>query len=287
MNYIKNEDAFNLARAMTEEGNIYGFSSANTDTHLMKDSEWGMVAYLSQSQYGLKGTNISINNISLNSGGSSTTKAEGNAYASVYAVTGCTTGTANGGEKIVTDFNTIKTITGNNPTTDGVYVWNQVQGQTASSTGNMYGIYDLSGGMYERTASYVGNGRNKESFIWNGSSYIKNEYLMQYAHDEEKDNVEIGSDASGESTKVNAASTANYALEYNQRIYGNAIHETSTAGTGSSSWYNDYSYFPGLGDPFSLRGRALWDPRGAGLFWFSRVDGRSGYYYGFRPVAVV
>ena len=124
MNYLRHEDAFNLARAMTEEGNIYGFRSANTDTHLMKDSEWGMVAYLSQSQYGLNGTNICINNVSLNSGGSSTTKEEGNAYASVYAITGCTTAEPKAGEKIVTDFNTIKNLTGNNPSTDGVYVWN-------------------------------------------------------------------------------------------------------------------------------------------------------------------
>ena len=287
MNYIKHEDAFNVARAMTEEGNIYGFNSSNTDTHLMKDSEWGMVAYLSQSQYGLNGTNICINNVSLNSGGSSMTKEEGNAYASVYAVTGCTTATADAEEQIVTDFNTIKNITGNNPSTDGVYVWNQLQGQTASSTGNMYGIYDLSGGQWERTASYVGNGRNKDSFIWNGNSYIKNEYLMQYAHDTEKDNVEIGSDASGESTKINAASTANYALEANQRIYGNAIHETSTAGTDASSWYNDYSYFPGLHSPFLLRGASLWNGSDTGLFCFNRTNGLSGCSNGFRPVVVV
>ena len=151
----------------------------------------------------------------------------------------------------------------------------------------MYGIYDLSGGMWERTASYVGNERNKDSFIWNGSSYIKNEYLMQYAHDTEKDNVEIGNDASGESTKINAASTANYALEANQRIYGNAMHETSTAGTGASSWYNDYSCFPGLYLPFSIRGGYLWDSSTAGLFYFNRTDGSSGYNCGFRPVVVV
>ena len=228
-----------------------------------------------------------MNSISLDSGGSSITKEEGNAYASVYAVTGCTTAAPNAGEKIVTDFNTIKNLTGNNPSTDGVYVWNQVQGQTASSTGNMYGIYDLSGGQWERTASYVGNGRSKDSFIWNGSSYIKNEYLMQYAHDTEKDNVEIGYDASGESTKLNAASEANYVLEANQRIYGNAMHETSTAGTGVSSWYDDYSYFPGLYGPFSVRGGSLWRSSGAGLFYFSRTNGDSIYNYGFRPVVVV
>ncbi len=48
MNYINHNDAFNIAKAMTENGNIYGLTE-NTDSHLMKNSEWGAVAYLSQS----------------------------------------------------------------------------------------------------------------------------------------------------------------------------------------------------------------------------------------------
>ena len=286
MNNISYEDAFNMARALTEENNIYGFNSS-TDTHLMKDSEWGMVAYLSQSQYGLNGTNISINNISLNSGSSSLTKEEGNNLASVYAVTGCTTGTSDAEELIVENFDSVKKLNGNVPTENGVYVWNQVQGQTASSTGNMYGIYDLSGGVLERTASYVGNERYKDGIIWNGSSYIKNEYLMQYAYDSEKDNVEIGNDASGETTKLDIASTANYALAENARIYGNAIHETSTAGTETSSWYNDYSYFPALYFPISTRGGDLWITSYAGLFCLGHGDGNGAYIRGFRPVVIV
>ena len=89
MNYINHSDAYLLARDMTSENNIYGFTSS-ADTHLMKDSEWGAIAYLSKSQYGLQSTDIAINNVSMNSGGSATTKAEGNNYASVYGITGLT-----------------------------------------------------------------------------------------------------------------------------------------------------------------------------------------------------
>ncbi len=89
MNYINHSDAYLLARDMTSENNIYGFTSS-ADTHLMKDSEWGAIAYLSKSQYGLQGADITINNVSMNSGGSATTKAEGNNYASVYGITGVT-----------------------------------------------------------------------------------------------------------------------------------------------------------------------------------------------------
>ena len=51
MNYINNNDVYNLCRVLNEQGNIYGFTTSSSDTHLMKNSEWGMVSYLSYSKY--------------------------------------------------------------------------------------------------------------------------------------------------------------------------------------------------------------------------------------------
>ena len=51
MNYINHNDVFNICKAMNENGNIYGFTLNSSDTHLMKSSEWGMVTYLSYSNY--------------------------------------------------------------------------------------------------------------------------------------------------------------------------------------------------------------------------------------------
>ena len=51
MNYINVNDAYNISKAMNESGNIYGFATASSDTHLMKNSEWGMISYLSYSKY--------------------------------------------------------------------------------------------------------------------------------------------------------------------------------------------------------------------------------------------
>ena len=51
MNYIDINDAFNICKVMNESGNIYGFTTSSSDTHLMKSSEWGMIAYLSYSKY--------------------------------------------------------------------------------------------------------------------------------------------------------------------------------------------------------------------------------------------
>ena len=154
----------------------------------------------------------------------------------------------------------------------------------------MYGIYDLSGGLWERTAGYVANGRSYlksygSSFTYNGNTPVteSTKYAKVYEHDTTKDNVNI-SDASGENTKLKEASAANY--EKNTHVYGNAMNETSTAGTEATSWYNDNSFFPGLDYPFLIRGGHLWAGSSAGVFYFTRTAGYSNSDGGFRPVVV-
>ena len=286
MNYTNHNDAYNIIKAMTENGNIYGLNGG-TDSHLMKNSEWGAVAYLSQSKYGLNGTDICINNINLNSGGSARTATEGKSGVdSVYAVTGCTTASTSAGEKVTTIAN-INGTTGNTAS-DGVYTWDQLNGTKASSSGTIYGIYDLSGGTWERTASYVANGNSNlktygSSITYNGSTLktISTKYTMVYPHDSSTDKTDI----TNNETNLNTASTNNW--KANTLIYGDAVRETSTAGTGSTSWYGDYSYFPGLYSPFSIRGGGAWNGSTAGLFYFNRYNGNSNFNNGFRAVLAV
>ena len=48
-------------------GNVYNLSKnydSNKSSHMMKNSEWGAVAYLTHSQYGRNGFEIHINNSS-------------------------------------------------------------------------------------------------------------------------------------------------------------------------------------------------------------------------------
>ena len=268
MNYINHNDAYRISKVLTESGNIYGLNSSSTDSHLMKNSEWGAVSYLSQSKYGLDGTNIVINSVYLNN----TTK-------SVYAVTGCASSTA--------DASAVSTTIGalNNRTQSSVYVWTQKNGTTASSTGTIYGIYDMSGGTWERTASIVNNGNSNLTTygsqimadLNNGGS---TKYITVYPHDSSKDNTSI----SNTDANINTASQANYVK--NTKIYGDGIRETSTAGTGTTSWYSDYSYFAGLYNPFFIRGGYYGDTSGAGLFSFGRSNGSSHYNNGFRSVLV-
>ena len=260
MNYINHNDVYRISKVLTESGNIYGLSSNSTDSHLMKNSEWGAVSYLSQSKYGLDGTNIVINSVYLNN----TTK-------SIYAVTGCASSTA--------DASAVSTTIGalNNRTQSSVYVWTQKNGTAASSTGTIYGIYDMAGGISERTSSLINN---------------KNDNLKTYGS-------QIIADLNnGKSTKyitiyptgetlgqtMAQASQANYTN--NTKIYGDAIKETSTLGTGTNSWYSDCSDFVGLSTPFLLHGGYYGGTSISGCFAFGRTSGNGSYNRGFRSVLV-
>ena len=261
INYINHSDAFSISRALTDEGNIYKLSNKETDSHLIKNSEWGAVSYLGQSQYGLNGTNIRINNLTLN-----------NSVKTIYAVTGYAAKTLQDGDTKLEDAGPVSS-------TDKVYKWTEKDGQTASCTGTIYGIYDMSGGTWERTAAIVNNGNDSGNLNTYGKAIMNalnngksTEYVTVYPNGE----------TSGQS--LDDASISNYTA--NTKIYGDAIRETSTAGLGQTSWYSDYSYFVGALLPFFERGGVFWNTGGAGLFWFSRNGGNSVYYGGFRSVLV-
>ena len=106
----------------------------------------------------------------------------------------------------------------------------------------------------------------------NGKS---SKYVTVYPYDSSVDKT---------GANIDTASAANW--KANTKIYGDGIRETSTAGTGKTSWYGDYSYFPAVYNPFSGRGGIFWDTDGAGLFYFNRTGGTSHYLTGFRSVLV-
>ena len=258
MNYINHNDAFNISKAIAgDSNNIYGLKSNSTDSHLIKNSEWGAVAYLGQSQYGLYNKNIRINNVNM-----------GDNSNFVYAMTG---------------YAAKEEDAANTTNTDAI-AWNQTGGELASTTGTIYGIYDMSGGTWERSASLVNNGNSRlnefgSSLMYSLKDGKSSEYVTVYETDTSVDNTGV----SWTDENLLKTNEANY--KKNTK-YGDAIKETSTAGTGQTSWHSDYSYFAGLYNPFFLRGGASWDRSGAGLFCFTRSAGVSDYSYGFRSVLV-
>ena len=246
MNYINQGDAFSISSALTEEHNIYGLKSGSTDSHLIKNSEWGAVAYLGQSKYGLNTENIRINNLDTNNG-----------VEYVYAKTGYASKMSNDA--------------GETDSIADVYKWTEKGGIVASCTGTIYGIYDMSGGILERSAAIVNNGHDYLNIfgksIMNALNNGKSSaYVTVY------DVSKLG-DSGLNNWNVNVK-------------YGDAIREISSGSEEKYSWNMDYSYFPTRGVPFFGRGGGYWDTSAAGLFYFGRNDGKSYFTYGFRTVLV-
>ena len=114
--YKKPNDFYFLARSMEQAGNSFGFVSAEVDTHMSKNNEWGAVAYLTHSIYGRCTDNTTCTEVGINS--------------NVNKQTG------------------YGAPAGSN-TSVGTGTYNMTSGKDASTTGNIYGIYDMSGGANE------------------------------------------------------------------------------------------------------------------------------------------
>ncbi len=291
-NNISISDAFILCRNLTANGNPYHLQKV--DSHLMKNSEWGAVAYLAWSQYGRNGTEITINNVSAN--GTNT----------IYAVTGYGGASVSTGTATNTDLSTL--LKGNPSetwsTSNTAGNWTTTQGKSASTTGNITGVYDMSGGAWERTAGLVSNGNSNlltygKALLDNTKvSYTESEtkkvtentgnstkYVTIYPHDTEYD--KNGTSGITEDT----ASQKNFTK--NTSIYGDAIRETtgSKVGTNDSgwntnAWNSNFSYFPGYTSPFAICGARWSGTTHAGAFAFSREAGDSDYNSGFRAVLI-
>ena len=222
---IKSWVSITVGDSYTKSLNMY----PQYGSHLMKNSEWGAVAYLSHSRYGRNGTEITINDNSA-------------------VVTG-----------------------------GGDYKTNINQ----SSTGNASGIYDLNGGAFERTAAYITNGNpNLNSYgspfaatVVNAEGYqtLSTKYATVYPYNNSSD--------------VNESNWTIYKELANSGYgYADAVLETSTAGSGSTSWNRDYSNFPSANSPFFHRGGYCNSAVDAGVFAFGAADGSENSYYSFRPI---
>lgn len=128
-------DSLNLINNITNETNSYGFTPNTMDSHLIKNIEWGAVSYLAYSNYGLC-QNGSCNKIGINN-----YLDENNNYQ-----TGCGS-------------------VYNSSSSSNCNSYNTEEGQKASTTGNIYGVYDMSGGTseYIMTTSIDINGNINEN----------------------------------------------------------------------------------------------------------------------------
>ena len=193
-------------------------STTNYDAHAMKNIEWGAVAYLAQSQYGRNGTEISINQCN-----------------DFYTGTGA----GIGDNTIYNSSYTWQSITDNQK-------YNGVIGQLASTTGNIYGVYDMSGGANEYVMGFYKDGYsdqlNKLNILLDN---LENKYYDIYDSSEVDD------------TNI-----------------GDALYETK-------GWNNDYAAFVKYEAPVLLRG-GLNRTTSGGIFYYNYSAGTGVDDNGFR-----
>jgi hypothetical protein len=205
----------------------YGWNASEVDTHMMKNTEWGAVAYLSQSEYGANEEiwNNSYNGYRIGCGGSS--------------------------------------VNASNQST--CYEYTTTNGQKASTTHNIYGVYDMSGGAYDRVAAYVDNGHD---------------YLTTYGQSI------INADSKYKDVYISLGDTQQGNYEANKNKYGDAVYETSLNYSDYSSWYEDKSSMPYSGHPWFHRGGFFSSDTYAGVFAFDNGYSNPNSRIGFRLVVV-
>ncbi len=201
------------------------------DSHMMKNTEWGAVAYLSHSVYGI-GNEININN--------------NKSYLTGYSAAADTDQSSYPGKSGTDDKETKS--------------YDTATGFLASTTGNITGIYDMSGGAYEYMAAYR---EGQDASV----SELENE-LTDYPKYFDK-----------------YGATTNWD-DYSKRIIGDATGELGPFyyyfdKDGASvkykrahnAWYNDTSIFVDSKLSWFSRGGACSDGASAGQFYFRRDAG--------------
>ena len=292
----------------------YGLEYANS--HLIKNNEWGAVAYLCYSKYG--------NVPKINGAGSSVS---GSYYYDLY--TGQGPASANS--------------EGRYDRTDNTHNYNSQNGVLASTTENVTGIYDMSGGGWERVSAYLDNengnlnnfgksadgeikyfenGKLNESYkslwdkyevseeektnkislgdgttltqeeLWN---WDKNERKHQEAryritkaiYDNMKKNNGIG--VNEVSTEFSFYAPFNSTDGTNKPWGWFKIVQEAVAGTQNwvRAWDNDYVLIGHSAYPFVVRGGTCYGGSNAGVLCSHVTDGSANNGFSFRPVLVV
>ena len=236
--YIELSKAFYVSLNMKNKTDLYGWNQSEVDTHMLTNISWGAIAYLSKSQYGAH-----------------TTEVWNNSYIGYRS--GCS---------------------GPNPDADSQDVcveYDTFNGVKASTTHNIYGVYDMAGGTYNRVMGNYNNLIRHSGFISSEEvAAIETKYITRYYTRPEEMLDGIG-------------------MTYNSMVFGDAFFEisynaainngTNPIGSTSSSWYSDFSYISDINFPWVARGGDWRYDTTGGVFNFHRDSGYPAPHISFRP----
>ena len=229
---------------------------SKVDAHMMKNTEWGAVAYLKQSKYGLGLTDIAVG--SKKTGGCSYSQAS--------------TSSSIKNDQIIGSFMS----QGSDEPTLACDVGNTLT--TTSTTGNIYGVYDMAGVKAEYVMGVVQDNTNTSTPMsgynvdynsgftgkiydggnytsYTGTAFPSSKYYDLYAF----------------------GTTYNDSSAYARRILGDATSETR-------GWYTDHLYFAFADYPWFLRGGIADYASEAGVFSADSYNGSANGNISFRSV---
>ena len=248
---------FGTSRSTILNASKYGLNN-NVDTHMMKNMEWGAIAFLTNSIYGRyndastcieSGCEVWINNI--NTGYSSGTAVDGQPQWGP-SITGCAGTSTSAG------------VSSSQTACASGYDW-KTKGVNASTTGNQYGIYDMSGGAWE--------------------------YVMGVQRDA-NGNVQVGSSGFSIASLPDSKyyDLYDYQAEdgvgYTRYHLGDATREIlkNTSSQGGNAWWNDWAYNIYSSNPWVGRGGYAGDTTVAGMLYFHHAYGGISFSGSFRSV---
>ena len=213
---------FFASRSMEQTGNSFGFVNTEVDTHMSKNNEWGAVAYLTQSIYGRCTSSTTCTEVGINNNTS---------YITGY-------GAPAGSSSSVTN---------------GTY--DTELGKDASTTGTIYGIYDMSGGT--------------------------NEFVMGvYADTNGTPRSGYNSSQNSGFTGMLSDGTTYTGVSFPDRKYYNLYTGTSYEGHAlieTALWYSDTANFVNSDYPWFIHGGSYSFSASAGVFSYAAGDGSFSY----------
>ena len=234
-----------VGRNVTKGGNRYGFNSSRINSHAIKNSEWALASYLTQSKYG------KIGNRNFSGANKEVYQNKSDGF-----ITGCSYGSPSNEN---TDYGCQYTYE------------KSPEGTGASTTGTIYGIYDMVGGAYENVmGNYAPNGQKHSG--WNVNYHSGYTGLLE-------DGTKVTGKSWLEDKYYDFYTSSDPLIACNGKAcIGQALNETA-------GWYGDYTFLVAERLPWSMRGGYYMYGSIAGIFYFNGQRGSFHDTYGtFRLV---
>ena len=259
--------------------------NSNLNSHMMTNSEWGAVAYLTYSKYGKCNETtceeVYINNV--NTGYYGSTALYSGQWEYGATITGCSGATSSAGAN------------SNKDSCESGYAWNEINNK-ASTNGNITGIYDMSGGNWEYVMAVLedasGNPYSGRNNLYN--SGFNGLYGCPTCEGQTITSLTSGIPFPSDKRyydiyKYNYGLGTDIWYDYSTGKLGDATKEIANTKSNASSgdrglWYNDYAHFPSTASPWFARGGNFSDGSGAGVFYFYRFSGHANTHVSSRVV---